>query len=406
MASKPDLIRGVNNAFAAFTITVRLPAILDRILSDHPYPAPIKERVLSLKAEIPGGILSPIPQDSGKDHEAWARWMKPFEGMNWLQAPFLEAEIYFYRRILSAIDYFEAGPWKGVDPFRPQKMENLLEYQDSISALCKLRNGLADAAQETALPALLLGNLWGNRADLSFLPETRAALGTNLLLGTEDALVVNDLPKVIDFFATHQGKLHRIDFINDNSGTELVGDLVLAEYLLSANLAKEVRFQLKTQPFYVSDAMKADVWDTIEWMAHHQDVSIQEVGHRLGEFLGDRLVLDHHTFWTEPLNHVDWPADLREELAESDLLIFKGDANYRRLIEDRFWAYTTPFADLVPYLPTTMLSLRTLKCDVLAGLDAAGPYPFRSPDWLVSGKMGLIQMRGQTGSESPCATGT
>ncbi|MDP5172360.1 MAG: damage-control phosphatase ARMT1 family protein, partial [Bacteroidia bacterium] len=75
-------------------------------------------------------------------------------------------------------------------------------------------------------------------------------------------------------------------------------------------------------------------------------------------------------------------------------------------IEDRFWAYTTPFADLVPYLPTTMLSLRTLKCDVLAGLDAAGPYPFRSPDWLVSGKMGLIQMIGQTGSESPCATGT
>ena len=45
----------------------------------------------------------------------------------------------------------------------------------------------------------------------------------------------------------------------DNTGTELLMDLALIDFLLEAGLAAEVRLYLKPQPFFVSDAMVADV---------------------------------------------------------------------------------------------------------------------------------------------------
>lgn len=391
MSSKPDQLRGINNAFAAFTIRTRFPAILDKILADNQYPASIVERVLSLQAEIPSGAIRPIA-DTGADTEAWSKWMAPFIGQNWLQAPFLEVEIYFYRRILEALDYF--GTDEPKDPFLPQKLENLQDYEASIISLSSLRETMTSANIQSDLPALLLGNLWGNRADLSLLPEARMALGKDLLSAGTSSLVTNHLDQITDFFSSQSSPLPRIDFINDNSGVELVGDLVLADYFLTHKLADQVRFQVKTRPFYVSDAMIADVRMTIEWMVDHAQADIQAIGLRLDEFLDDRLLLVAHEFWISPFCYRQLPTDIKDDLAHSSLLIFKGDLNYRRLIEDRFWNYTTPINQLVDYLPAPTIALRTLKSDVLAGIPVEGPYPFERPDWLVSGKMGLVQWIG------------
>lgn len=250
---------------------------------------------------------------------------------------------------------------------------------------------MATANLQTDLPAILLGNLWGNRADLSLLPEARKALGTDLLAAGTQSLVVNDLAGIVDFFARQPSPFPRIDFINDNSGVELVGDLILAEYFLTHQLADQVRFQLKTRPFYVSDAMEADVRLTIQWMASHSHPLIHGPGKRLAELLDQRLLLTEHEFWISPFCYRQLPTDLTDDLAHSSLLIFKGDLNYRRLIEDRFWNYTTSINSLVDYLPVPAIALRTLKSDVLAGIPVDGPYPFESPDWLISGKMGLVQ---------------
>ena len=87
------------------------------------------------------------------------------------------------------------------------------------------------------------------------------------------------------------------------------------------------------------------------------------------------------------------PADLRADLAAASLIISKGDANYRRLIGDRHWPYTTPFDDVVCYLPAPLVALRTLKSDVLVGLKP-GQQPIldqKDPDWLINGRWGLIQ---------------
>lgn len=87
--------------------------------------------------------------------------------------------------------------------------------------------------------------------------------------------------------------------------------------------------------------------------------------------------------------------DLYGALSSSDLALFKGDLNYRKLVGDLNWAPTTPFADaLGDFRPTRVAALRTLKADVVSGLaegvaeelDAAGA------DWMTSGRYAVIQL--------------
>jgi hypothetical protein len=74
-------------------------------------------------------------------------------------------------------------------------------------------------------------------------------------------------------------------------------------------------------------------------------------------------------------------------------VISKGDVNYRRLLGDRHWTYTTPFAQVVSYFPAPLLALRTVKSNVAAGLDAMRVRELNEHDgrWVVSGEWGVMQ---------------
>ena len=80
-----------------------------------------------------------------------------------------------------------------------------------------------------------------------------------------------------------------------------------------------------------------------------------------------------------------------------DLLVFKGDANYRRLLGERDWAPTTPFPDVVNYLApvTSTLALRTLKYPLAAGIAAdkvsAAKAAYGADEWNCTGQCGVIQ---------------
>ena len=87
------------------------------------------------------------------------------------------------------------------------------------------------------------------------------------------------------------------------------------------------------------------------------------------------------------------PDSLRHDLARSSLIISKGDANYRRLLGDLHWPYTTPFADIVCYSPASLLALRALKSEVAAGLkhDQVDQLDELDSEWLTTGRWGVIQ---------------
>jgi hypothetical protein len=48
-----------------------------------------------------------------------------------------------------------------------------------------------------------------------------------------------------------------------------------------------------------------------------------------------------------------------------------GNLNYRCLVGDRDWPPTTQFTDVTTYFPGPHTVLRTLKSDVITGLDPA-----------------------------------
>jgi hypothetical protein len=87
------------------------------------------------------------------------------------------------------------------------------------------------------------------------------------------------------------------------------------------------------------------------------------------------------------------PDGLREELSNADLVISKGDANYRRLLGDRHWPYTANFEDIVNYFPTSLLVLRTLKSELVVGLDDGQAQGISNEDenWLINGRWGIVQ---------------
>ncbi|MHA6761743.1 ARMT1-like domain-containing protein [Streptacidiphilus sp. PAMC 29251] len=195
-------------------------------------------------------MIQPLEADA-QDHGRWARWSRPYLGLPWTDAPFLWAESYFYRRLLSATGYFTPGPMQGIDPFAPFKdaelrgpaVEEELSALDSITAL--------DQDERTA--ALLSSSLWGNRADLSFqiTAGQSDALGTGGLLADDRAALSAQL---------RTRPPGRGCLIADNSARELLPDLVLLDHLLASGLAATAVLYIKPHPYYASDATTADTF--------------------------------------------------------------------------------------------------------------------------------------------------
>jgi hypothetical protein len=186
----------------------------------------------------------------------------------------------------------------------------------------------------------------------------------------------------------------RVDFILDNAGLELVNDLVLADFLLSRGIAAEVHLHAKPYPTFVSDVTQPDVQQTLDFLNGMAHPDVTQVKRRLQKNCEmGRLRIDTHYFWTSPLDGWDMPGDLVKDLGQSDLLISKGDANYRRLIGDRRWPMTTAPGQVFCYLPAPILALRVSKSEAVIGLQPGQPEALfqQDPRWQINGRWGLVQ---------------
>ena len=81
-------------------------------------------------------------------------------------------------------------------------------------------------------------------------------------------------------------------------------------------------------------------------------------------------------------------------LAKSQLIIFKGDLNHRKLLGDRNWPHTTSFNEaLHGFAPAPLCSLRTIKADLVVGLknEIVNDLNLKQKNWMVSGEYAVIQ---------------
>ena len=193
----------------------------------------------------------------------------------------------------------------------------------------------------------------------------------------------------------------RVDIVLDNSGYELYTDLILAEFLLKFEIADRVYFHPKSIPWFVSDVTPADFHLVLDKLCEKEG-SVADLANgwkkriENGSFV---LVDDLQTisFWTSAEAYSNMKCmspDLYDFLSQSDMIFFKGDLNYRKLVGDLNWPHETPFIEVLRgFTPSSLCTLRTLKADVVVGLKP-GQAPIiekEDQDWMVTGKYAVIQ---------------
>ncbi|MFF1440389.1 damage-control phosphatase ARMT1 family protein [Streptomyces sp. NPDC058295] len=418
----PVILGDEPGSFPHGVLAERHPAIIQQVREAFPYGPGIHRSLDALLDNCTKGVIEPLSADA-PDRDRWRTWgLDTYVGRSWFDVPWLWSESYFYRQLLDAVGYFGPGPWQGIDPFRPFKLAELdaPETDEELAVLDTLEGRPVDERAN----ALLHGSLWGNRADLGFRlsdveAEKRAAV-TGLV--ADDSETLWSLLPVADTYAdrytdagtetgsrtgTETGTRADTDtgtgagtgtlcLVADNAGRELIPDLLLAAHLLAHGRCGRVVLHVKPYPYYVSDATTADVVDALRKLTAARGAAA-DFGRRLWAAMADgTLTVRAHPFSAAPLPYAAMPDDLRAEFAAASLTIVKGDLNYRRLVGDSRWRPTTPFADVTAYFPGPVAALRTLKSDVITGLDAgteAALVAAEGQRWRTGGTHALIQVR-------------
>ena len=272
--------------------------------------------------------------------------------------------------------------WKNYDIFarqkirtfrssRPAVLELAARYKDLVTQLQGGKDKVLEAdAEQILFTEMCEICLWGNATDLSLLTsltyeDIQKLQGSEARKASEKNILANDLQAVYEVLskAKKEGKQRRkVDIVLDNAGFELYVDLILAGYLLSAGLATEVVLHPKSIPWFVSDVLPGDFAALLNALANPRrfyetqseeeklqektptplsDNEVDDLGflfQELATLHGEgQLILRSNRFWTHPgsywrLPHED--KDLLQDLKESEVVIFKGDLNYRKLTGD------------------------------------------------------------------------
>lgn len=233
---------------------------------------------------------------------------------------------------------------------------------------------VAVAAEETLFAEMCEICLWGNATDLSLLTnltyeDIQKLQGAEARRKAEANILVNDLPAAYRTLAKARDNRdggdsqRRVDIVLDNAGFELYVDLILAGYLLRAGLATVVVLHPKNIPWFVSDVLPSDFAALLNALANPQrfyetpseeevlqdkpapaaltDAERADLAFLFGEwtqlYANGQVVLRPNVFWTQPGGFWRLPTDapaLFEDLQSSELVIFKGDLNYRKLTCD------------------------------------------------------------------------
>ncbi len=380
-----------SNAFAHYSMSVRVPKILDDVVSRNPTLPPGAQRAVArLRDEIAGDARVPLLQLPAPDASEWEPAIAAHAGDTWLATDWFFAECYVYRCLMIAVRYWESGR----DPFAAAKREEL-----AGEALWRGLDGALAGAEEDDdgleehLSELLVRALWGNRVDLSY--AVGVAFGA---AGHQDDLLSDDRARAIPALLRPDGDVH---VIADNTGSELSTDLALADTLI-ARAGARVSLHVKVHPTFVSDASAADVWALLDAMDARGGAAADLAARLRRAWNDDRLRILPDPFWNGPRFLWERPVRLARALDGATAVVLKGDANYRRAVGDAIYPDGVSFAAATDYFPAPLVCLRTMKSDALAGLPPgrAAELDAADRDWRINGRRGVIQLGG-SGPSAP-----
>lgn len=353
----------------------------------------ILESLAALKYEMQHNrTLTPLDDDGFDDiklynDELQQRAEQEFDGPKgetpkWHNSEWLFSECYMYRRIYTI--FARTKLWKDYDYFQRQKISTFRSSRPAVLELCakykeiitnirqndEVVQGVSDPAQIAEAEKVLFTEmaeicLWGNATDLSLLTnmtyeDIQKLQGSNARKESEKNILVNDLSSAFDILnkaKREKKQSRRVDIVLDNAGFELFVDLVLGGYLLATGLATEIVLHPKSLPWFVSDVLPSDFAALLNAMqdpksfyeveqdgkaavplAEGEAANIKFLFDHWSELHSDgQIVLRPNRFWTHAGAFWRMPKvapELFQDLKESELVIFKGDLNYRKLVGD------------------------------------------------------------------------
>jgi len=279
--------------------------------------------------------------------------------------------------------------WKSYDVFSVQKTSTFRSSRPAVLELASRYNDLtkqlssqnkstqASSGEQSEAEKVLFTEmceicLWGNATDLSLLTnlsydDIQKLQGSAARKAQEKNIIANDLEKA--FATLHAAKAsgnnktdRRVDIVLDNAGFELYVDLLLAGYLLQSGLATTIVLHPKNIPWFVSDVVPKDFAALFSVLLNaksfyetptdddrdrgvqpaelskEEEEAVAALAQNWSELYAEgKIVLRPNAFWTEGGSFWRLPTSapaLFEDLKESELVIFKGDLNYRKLVGD------------------------------------------------------------------------
>ena len=350
----------------------------------------------------PDRLSSPLPDDGLPDVPSYNAELSARSPTTWFSVSWLFAECYLYRRLHTL--FSRSQSWRNHDVFAKQKISTFASGRASILELAKRYRELTIAeqnsnavmldaskspeeqkseAQKLLFHELTMVCLWGNATDLSLLTsltyeDIQKLQASRAKEESEKNVLVNHTEAAFEMLdaarRSNPTKERKIDIVLDNAGFELFVDLILAGYLLSSGLATRVTLHPKSMPWFVSDVTPPDFASLLNALAepdeffskhkdskqaetHHEPLNEEQredvsfmFNHWAGLHGEGKLGLRGNGFWTTQGSFWRIPTQeqaLWEDLKESELVIFKGDLNYRKLTGDV--SSSKPFYSVQPH---------------------------------------------------------
>lgn len=392
-------------SFAYDTVKIRWPKIIKGCIEDaQDYPQVIGDFEQLLKSFEADTKIAKFTQEEIKLNPDLLYYNENFVDCTWQNGPWLFLECYLYQVINNI---FLKHQIIDFDVFNNLKQSTLVSSEFGITELCKKLStfdfNLTDEVKYLYFKEFIDISLWGNSTDLSLLSgdvtleDIKSIQGEEVRKQNEKNILVNDTNKVFDYLLTEDTKTE-IDIILDNSGFELLSDIVLAIFLLETKAAERVNFHCKKIPWFVSDTLPKDFEELFKELSEFNNEYVDEfITNAKGLLRDGKLSIKVNKFWTLSNPFWDLPKfDIYNDLKNSKLLIFKGDLNYRKLTNDLWWDKTTPFDVAIQDLAKAnlpIMTLRTCKADVVVGLAEGVDEKLREVSgefWAASGKYAVI----------------
>ncbi|KAL5245229.1 hypothetical protein ACI65C_012639 [Semiaphis heraclei] len=337
--------------------------------------------------------------------------------VTWFDTEWLFTENYLYIRIKEICEQMKT--LQNYDPFKILKYNAFDESETTMIAIAEFlifqfsKKELDSTSLKILFIQMLKICLWGNRFDLSLnIGKSKNIIEDPLkaIVSLDQYILADHSDEIWNTLNVSNDKNHKtIDIILDNSSYELFTDMCLADFFITYGFAEVVVFHGKSIPWYVSDVTKQDFEHILNRLENEcTSRALQKIGNRWANYYSTgKFVIECEEFWTLPHCYsamATEDSELYKKLASSQLLIFKGDLNYRKLIGDINWEPLTTFKTaLCNFQPTAVVALRTLKCDCVCGLnsdyetkidenDKYNNYLITTNYWQVNGKYAVVHL--------------